>query len=811
MKVLKFGGTSVGSEEAIRQVGEIVESKAKEEQLIVVVSAVGGVTDKLIKIGEQAQSRKAEYQQSINDLKALHLDLYTKLTGEKSAEAIEAIIHELEEICRGVYLLKELTPRSSDYIVSTGERLSSLIVSSFIKKSVSATSLFDSRLVIKTDKEFGNASVDFRSSEKLVSELKFDQVNLFPGFIASTPDNETITLGRGGSDYTAAILAKLTKASSLEIWTDVDGIMTSDPRLVKQAHFIDHVSYEEALEMSHFGAKVIYPPSIQPALEIGIPISIKNTFNPTHQGTHITKEWDEDKKLIRGITSIKETCLINLSGGGMVGIPSFSFRLFKALSESKTNVILITQASSEHTITVGIASRDAKVAISCLNEEFKTEIKSNAINKIEAEDDLSIIALVGANMRNQVGVSGQMFNVLGRNGVSLKAIAQGSSERNISAVIAREDLDKALNVLHESFFLSDNKRINLFIIGTGNVGKAFINQLTGQFSFLKKQHQLNIKIIGLANSRKMTFMKDGIPLSKWEDKMAQASEKFDRGAFFQYMEDYNLRNSIFIDITASGDIATMYPDVLKESISVVTPNKIAATGKHEDYLALKDTARRFSSQFLFETNVCAGLPVLSTLSDLIKSGDQVHSVEAVLSGTLNFLFNEYDGTEKFVDVIKKAKEMGYTEPDPRLDLFCADVQRKILILIRESGYVHELDEIALDSFLPKSCIESNDIEDFYNKVEKEEAHFKAIYEQSKANNTQLRVVASYANGSASVGLKEIPSDHPFYYLEGSDNIVLFYTNRYKAQPLVIKGAGAGADVTASGIFADVLRIAQSNH
>ncbi|MEP4531980.1 MAG: bifunctional aspartate kinase/homoserine dehydrogenase I [Cyclobacteriaceae bacterium] len=811
MKVLKFGGTSVGSEEAIRQVGEIVQSKAKEEKLIVVVSAVGGVTDKLIKIGEQAQSRKAEYQESINNLKTLHLDLYTKLTGEKSAEAIEAIIHELEEICRGVYLLKELTPRSSDYIVSTGERLSSLIVSSFIKKSVSATTLFDSRLVIKTDKEFGNASVDFKTSEKLVSELKFDQVNLFPGFIASTPDNETITLGRGGSDYTAAILAKLTKASSLEIWTDVDGIMTSDPRLVKQAHFIDHVSYEEALEMSHFGAKVIYPPSIQPALEIGIPISIKNTFNPTHQGTYITKEWDEDKKLIRGITSVKDICLINLSGGGMVGIPSFSFRLFKALSENKINVILITQASSEHTITVGIASKDAKLAISCLNEEFKSEIKSNTINRIEAEDGLSIIALVGANMRNQVGVSGQMFNVLGRNGVSLKAIAQGSSERNISAVIAREDLDKALNVLHESFFLSDNKRINLFIIGTGNVGKAFINQLTGQFTFLKKQHQLNIKIIGLANSRKMTFMKDGIPLSKWEDKMAQASEKFDRQAFFQYMEDYNLRNSIFIDITASGDIATMYPDVLKESISVVTPNKIAATAKHEDYLELKDTARRFSSQFLFETNVCAGLPVLSTLSDLIKSGDQVHSVEAVLSGTLNFLFNEYDGSEKFVDVIKKAKEMGYTEPDPRLDLFCADVQRKILILIRESGYVHELDEIALDSFLPQSCVESTDIEDFYNKVEKEEAHFKAIYEKAKANNAQLRVVASYKNGSASVGLKEIASDHPFYYLEGSDNIVLFYTNRYKAQPLVIKGAGAGADVTASGIFADVLRIAQSNH
>lgn len=810
MKVLKFGGTSVGSEEAIRAVADIVIGKAKEEQIIVVVSAVGGITDKLIHIGELAKAGNPDYQKAVRELRSLHISIYQALTKDSSSTEIDAIVDELEEICRGVYLLKEITPRSSDYIVSTGERLSSFIVSAFIKQSYKEITLFDARKVIKTDKQFGNANVDFVASQKLVANLKLNKINLFPGFIASTPDNETITLGRGGSDYTAAILAKLAKASSLEIWTDVDGIMTSDPRLVKQAHFIDHVSYEEALEMSHFGAKVIYPPSIQPALEIGIPISIKNTFNPTHQGTHITKEWDEDKKLIRGISSIKDISLIDLSGGGMVGVPSFSYRLFKALSENKINVILITQASSEHTITVGVATKDAAKATECLNTEFNREIASNAINQIKEEGDLSIIALVGANMRNQVGVSGQMFNVLGRNGVSIKAIAQGSSERNISAVIAREDLDKALNVLHESFFLSNSKRINLFIIGTGNVGKAFINQLTGQFSFLKKQHQLNIKIIGMANSRKMTFMKDGIPLSKWEEKMTSATENFDRDGFFKYMEAYNLRNSIFIDITGSPEIADMYPSVLKQTISVVTPNKIAATGKFEEYIALKQTAKKFGSQFLFETNVCAGLPVLSTLSDLIKSGDQVHSVEAVLSGTLNFLFNEYNGSDKFVNVIKKAKEMGYTEPDPRLDLFCEDVKRKILILIRESGYVHELNEISLESFLPPSCMESTSIEDFYSKVEKEEAHFKSIYQRAKDNGTQLRVVAKYKNGKASVGLKEIASDHPFFYLEGSDNIVLFYTNRYKAQPLVIKGAGAGADVTASGIFADVLRIAQSN-
>ena len=811
MKVLKFGGTSVGSVEAIRQVAEIVISKAKVEQVIVVVSAVGGVTDKLLKIADLAQGREDSYQDAISQLKTQHIDIFSTLTNQRESAEIDAVFSELEEICRGVYLLKELTPRSSDYIVSCGERLSSYMIATFIKQSFPKTTLFDSRHVIKTDKTFGHANVDFDISQKLVSELKLDQINLFPGFIASTPDNETITLGRGGSDYTAAIFAKLAKANSLEIWTDVDGMMTADPRLVKQAHFIDHVSYEEALELSHFGAKVIYPPSIQPALEVGIPITVKNTFNPSHQGTEITKEWDETKKLIRGITSIKDISLINLSGGGMVGIPRFSFRLFKALSENKINVILITQASSEHTITVCIATKDSKTALSCLNEEFDSEIKSSLINKVAAQEDLSIIALVGANMRNQVGVSGQMFNILGRNGVSIKAIAQGSSERNISAVIAREDLDKALNVLHESFFLSNSKRINLFIIGVGNVGKAFINQITGQFSFLKKNHQLNIKVIGLANSKRMTFMKDGIPLSKWEEQMETSSEPFSKDGFFEYIENYNLRNAIFIDITGSPEIASMYPRVLKESISVVTPNKIAATSKYEDYLGLKETAKKYSSQFLFETNVCAGLPVLSTLSDLIKSGDQVHSVEAVLSGTLNFLFNVYDGTDTFLNVIKQAKEMGYTEPDPRLDLFCEDVKRKILILIRESGYTHELDQISLEPFLPASCDGSTSVEDFYNKVEKAEPHFKAIYDKSKANGTQLRVVASYKDGKASVSLKEIAPDHPFFYLEGSDNIVLFYTNRYKAQPLVIKGAGAGADVTASGIFADVLRIAQSNY
>lgn len=812
MKVLKFGGTSVGSEAAIRQVAAIIKSDLKNGPLVVVASAMSGVTDQLVKVGELAAKGDEKYQEVIEQIDLKHQETFLALLGNGITPEYKFIINQLKEVGRGVWLLKELTPRSSDFILSIGERLSALLVTEFFKKEKIDTRLFDSRDYIKTDDQFGKANVDFDITTKRIQEAAktFGKVNYFPGYISSTSDNESTTLGRGGSDYTAAILAGILEVEMLEIWTDVDGLMTADPRMVKQARFIGHVSYEEALELSHFGAKVIYPPSIQPALKKGIPIKIKNTFNHEHEGTLITKEWDEDKQLIRGISSIKDITLVTLSGSGMVGVPKFSYRLFKALSEASVNVILITQASSEHTITVGVDAKEAKKAERALTQEFHEQIKGQVINPIEVDNDLSIIALVGSNMKNQVGVSGMMFNVLGKNGVSIKAISQGSSERNISAVISKDDLDKALNVLHESFFLSPMKRINLFIIGAGNVGKAFISQLVQQFTFLKAHHQLNIKIIGLANSRQMVFEKDGMPLSKWEDYLSKGT-RFSKEEFLMKMDEMNLRNSVFIDITASSDIAELYNQVLTKSISVVTPNKIAATGPYMDYLNLKSTARRFGSQFLFETNVCAGLPVISTLSDLIRSGDQIHRIEAVLSGTLNFLFNEYNGTKKFVDVIKQAKKLGYTEPDPRLDLFGEDVKRKILILIRESGYKFEIGDISWNSFLPKSCMTSSSVEDFYSKVEKEEAHFKALFQKANEKGNRLKVVAKYINGTGSVGLEEVGPTHPFYNLEGKDNIVLFYTSRYKDQPLVIKGAGAGADVTASGIFADVLRIAQAGH
>lgn len=810
MKVLKFGGTSVGSEEAIRQVARIVQSSV--DQLVVVTSAVGGVTDQLVKIGERAAAGEKAYASFIEAVKVQHEQLYYNLIENKPDEQFYQIIEEFTDICKGVWLLRELTPRSADYIHSTGERLSNLILSKFFRNEGMDVTLFDSRDYIITDDHFGFANVDFDETEKRLKAVSksFTKINLFPGFISSTKDGQTTTLGRGGSDYSAAIIAGVLEAEHFEIWTDVDGLMTADPRMVKRANFIEHVSYEEALELSHFGAKVIYPPSIQPALAKGIPISIKNTFNPDHSGTLITKEWDDSKELIRGISSIKEIALVTLSGSGMVGVPKFSNRLFKALSDSLINVILITQSSSEHSISVGIDAKDAKTALKALNKEFEDSIERKKIDPIVVEQELSIIALVGSNMKNQVGVSGQMFNVLGKNGVSIKAIAQGSSERNISAVISKSDLNKALNVLHESFFVSAMKRINLFIIGTGNVGRAFIEQLVQQFNYLKKNHQLNIKIIGLANSRLMHIEEDGIPLSKWESYLS-GGQKYNKEEFLNQMYKANLRNSIFIDITASEDVASLYQQVLKKSISVVTPNKIAATGPFADYNKLKSMTKKFGAKFLFETNVCAGLPILSTLSDLVRSGDEIHRIEAVLSGTLVFLFNEYSGSTKFVDVIKKAKELGYTEPDPRLDLFGADVRRKLTILIRESGYKCEFEDIELNSFLPQSCLNSTSLEDFYDKVEKEEAHFKKLYEDSAKKNGRLKVVAKYKNGHGSVGLESVDATHPFYNLEGKDNIVLFYTNRYKEQPLVIKGAGAGAEVTASGIFADLLRLSSSDY
>lgn len=807
MKVLKFGGTSVGSEASLQKVVEIISSA--QGQIVVVVSAMAKTTDDLVKVANCAQAGDESYAQLLEEIVSKHETIHHSLTGMESNPKVEDIFKQLRRVCDGVFLLKELTKRSLDFILSCGELVSSIIISDYLKAKKVEVTLKDTRELIRTDHSFGNAVVNFEVTNQLIVESakNFSAVTLMPGFIAASDDGETTTLGRGGSDYTASIIAGALDAEVLEIWTDVDGLMTADPKIVKNAKVISHISYEEAIELSHFGAKILYPPSLKPCYAKGIPIQVKNTFDAAYPGTSVVGDYSDDQ-LVRGITSLKEVSLITLSGTGLLSVPKFTAELFAVLSENRLGVEFITQSNAEHTITLALSDADAKVAMEKLGDFFNQYIERNLLDPIGIEKDLSILALVGSNMKNQVGISGSMFHVLGRNGVSLKAISQGSSERNISALIKREDLNKSLNILHEAFFQYEAKRVNLFIIGVGNVGKAFISQLQSQFSILKRDHRINLKIIGVANTKKMAFDEDGIRLSQWQDRLFKDGEEFSSTAFRDRMIELNYRNSIFIDITGSKEISDLYAAILEKSISVVTPNKIAATESLEKYRMLKSASRKYGSRFLIETNVCAGLPILSTLSDIVRSGDRVHHIEAVLSGTLNFLFNEYNGTLPFVEIIKKAKAEGYTEPDPRLDLSGEDVKRKLLILIRESGYPFEMDGIVLEPFMPESCNNTKSIDEFYERVLAAEDYFQKLYSDAEKNGARLKVVAKYKEGKAIVKLAEIPSDHPFFNLEGKDNIVLFHTDRYQEQPLVIKGAGAGAEVTASGIFADVLRISQ---
>jgi bifunctional aspartokinase / homoserine dehydrogenase 1 len=796
MIVLKFGGTSMGTAQSIRTVAEILMKKVQSDELFVVVSAVGGITDKLARAAQYAQKGDSSYELLVIEIEQIHLAITKELIPVKQQSgvigAVKLLINELEDVLKGIYLLRENSLKSRDYVWGMGERLSSLIIYKYMAGLTVDLDYLDPTKIITCTNSFGTGIVIMQLSKEKAQKivLKLKKITICPGFIAGTLEGDFTTLGRGGSDYTAALFANFFRVSRLEIWSNVSGLMTADPRLVPNARVISHLSYEEALELSHFGARVIYPPTIQPALEQNIPIEIKNTFDLRDEGTQITSYW-EDTSIIRGISSIDEVSLLNLSGSSMVGIPNFSARLFHALAQKNISVIIITQASSEHTICVGISSSNVLEAATVINTAFENEIRLGKVNAIEIENDLSIVALVGSNMKNQVGISGQMFNTLGKNGVNIKAIAQGSSERNITVVIEKKHLKKAVNALHESFFDDEIKKVNLFIIGLGNVGKAFLEQIASQNKYLLDKFNISLEIIGAANSRKMLFDDAGINPLVLIDGL-EYSESFDQELFLKNMIALNLRNSIFVDITASEIVSDVYPAVLKQSISIVTPNKIAAT-----------------KQFLFETNVGAGLPVLSTLSDLVQSGDRIHKIEAVLSGTLNFIFNHYDTSIPFVEIVKKAKEAGYTEPDPRLDLSGADVMRKILILARESGYVFEMDEVSGKSFLPESCVITNNEIEFYTKLAAEEAHFVALYQAAVKQQSKLRYVAIFENKQLSTGLSQVNNEHPFYQLEGKDNIVLFYTDRYPQQPLIIKGAGAGAQVTASGIFADVMRAANT--
>ena len=812
MKVLKFGGTSVANAENIKLVLDIVINKAQDEKLVVVISALSKVTDLLQLAASKAAANYESFKEIIAEIEKKHLETLKQLipVSEQSGllSHIKRIINHLETLLDGCYLLGELSPRTSDTILSFGELLSSYIIAEALKQKLKNSIYKDSRELIKTNNQFGKAAVNFEISNQLIAEFfasNDNKIVVIPGFIATSEDGINTTLGRGGSDYSAAIIAGALNACDLEIWTDVNGMFTANPKIVKQAQPIATISYQEAMELSHFGAKVLYPPTIQPVLRKNIPILIKNTFEPTAEGTLISNTVSAQTNPVKGISHIDNITLITLEGSGMIGVAGSSKRLFEVLSNENINVIFITQASSEHSICVGILNSDAQTAEVAINKAFQIEIAQNKIDPCIVEQNLCIIALVGENMKNHQGLSGRMFSTLGKNNVNIRAIAQGASERNISVVINERDVKKALNTLHENFFEENTKQLNLFVMGVGNVGEKFIEQIHQQKKFLKENLKINLRVIAVSNSRKMYFDEDGIPLKEWQS-LLEKGESANKEQFIANVKTLNLRNSIFVDITANDEVSKTYEQYLTQNVAVVTCNKIACSSAYDNYKNLKILSRKFNAPFLFETNVGAGLPIIDTVKNLIASGDKVHKIQAVLSGSLNFIFNNFDENNTFHDVVKEAGVQGFTEPDPKIDLSGIDVARKILILIRESGYQMEIDAIENESFMPTECLATINNEAFFTSILKNATHFERIYKEALAKDCRLKYVAQFENGKASVGLQFIPKDHPFYNLEGKDNIVLFYTDRYIDQPLLIKGAGAGAAVTASGIFADVIRI-----
>jgi len=816
MKVLKFGGSSVGSAENIEKVVAIVSKLVEKDSCAVVLSAMQGTTDGLIDIAKTAENADDTFRLKIKDLEAKHISAARTLLGENSSDGvfdfIENRFNELRSICEGVFLLRELSARTLDRVVSFGEILSTKIASAKFNLLGVENVWKDSRQIIRTDSNFGFAAVDFAKTNELIKQFFKEQIQnpkskiqnlvILPGFIASDSNGITTTLGRGGSDYTGAILAAAIDADVLEIWTDVSGMMTADPRIVRNIRQIPRITYREAMELSHFGAKVIYPPTIQPVLQKNIPIFIKNTFAPDDYGTLIEAETAADNEIIRGITSIDKISVLSLEGAGMIGIPGFSKRLFDALSRAQINVILITQSSSEHSICVAVEEKFDTLAKEVVDKEFEYEIAVGKIDPLRVENGLSILALVGDNMKNHTGVSGKMFAALGAQGVNIRAIAQGSSERNISAIIDSKDVRKAVNTLHEEFFSDGKRQINLYIVGVGTVGKRLLAQLEQQKDYLSEQLNLNVRVVGLANSKRFAFNGEGIDLADWANVLADSAESNDNLA--EKIIEKNLRNSVFVDVTANAQVVENYPKLLQKAVSVIACNKVAASSEYKNYQNLKNLAREYSANFLFETNVGAGLPIINTLNDLTGSGDKINRIEAVLSGTLNFVFNNYDGSRSFASVVKQAQEEGYTEPDPRLDLSGTDVARKILILAREAGHNLEMADIENEGFLPESCLKGS-VEDFYAEMEKHEDYFRGLLEKAKSQNLSLKYIASFNQGNASVGLQSIDAAHNFANLSGKDNAVLFYTNRYADLPLVVKGAGAGADVTAAGVFADIIR------
>ncbi len=815
MKVLKFGGSSVAKPERIVHIGKLLKKRVKaKEKFTVVFSAFGGVTDELIKIAETAAQGDDKYLSLFIKLQARHVDTIQKLIKKSSQNKIEkALIGEmgvLGELLKGIYLVREASPRTMDYLLSFGERCSNYIIANYFSQIGLKAEYVDARKIIKTDKTFGSAKVNFKLTNETIQDFykqRKAKVLVVTGFIGSDIGGLTTTLGRGGSDYTAAILASALTAKALEIWTDVDGVLTCDPRKVKNAYTIDKLSYNEAMELSHFGAKVIYPPTIQPALASGIPIFIKNTFNPDFDGTLIGKHKKKDAEpKIKGLSSFSGLSLLVLQGPGMMGVPGTAARLTSALAGGNVNIVMITQASSEHSICLAIKTNRVAKAKRLLAKEFEKEIAGKLIDTPTIESGIALIAIVGEKMKSMPGIAGKLFNSLGRNGINVVAIAQGSSELNITFAIHEKDEIKALNLIHDSFFLSEQVSINLFVVGVGLIGSTLLKQIEEQHKSLINNQKVNIKIAGIANSKKMAFAEEGLQLDSWREQLATSETKSHAGRYVKKMNDMNLPNSIFVDNTAGEVFTKFYKEVLQNSISISTPNKVATSSSYKQYADLKKIATDHNVQFKYETNVGAGLPVLSTLRDLINSGDKILKIEAVLSGSVSHIFNNFKEGTSFYDIVSEAKSMGLTEPDPRDDLSGNDIRRKITILAREAGFPLEPKQVKIQQLLPASCRNAKNTKAFMAALKKEEKHFSTLLAKANKKNRVLRYIAKFQAGKASIELKEVDTKSPFYGLEGSDNMIVLTTKRYKERPLVIKGPGAGAEVTAAGIFSEIINI-----
>lgn len=813
MKVLKFGGSSIGDAGRIKNVIEIVKNSIqKNKRIVLIFSAFYQVTDNLLKMSQVASEGNLDYKELFKKLEEKHISIAKKLLAVKTQSSILAQLklhlNELDDVLHGVFLVKEISSRTQDFILSFGERLSTYIISHVLIDQNIACEFLDSRSLLKTDESFGAAKVDFNKTYENICTYfsKHKKLQVVTGFIGSTYNNETTTLGRGGSDYTASIFAAALNAKEIEIWTDVDGVHTADPRKVKKAFPLKGLTYEEAMELSHFGAKVIHPPTMHPAMDKNIPIRIKNTFNRDFKGTLINGHTDRNNFLIKAISSIDNISLITIQGGGMVGVTGIAQRIFSALSAKQINIILITQASSEHSLCIAVMPKAASNAKKALQQEFYYEIKEKLIYDPVVETDLSIIAIVGENMRKTPGISGRIFQALGKNGINIVAIAQGSSELNISTVISRNDETKALNALHDAFFLSITKTVNVYIVGTGLVGGTLLKQITSQADFLAKEYLLNLKVIALANSKNMLIDSNSINPEKWEENLRSKGSKTNLNSFIKEMKKLNLPNSIFVDCTASDEVTLRYKDILDSSISVVTPNKRANSSSFDYYQQLKQSAIKHNVKFLYETNVGAGLPIISTVNDLVTSGDKILKIEGVMSGTLSYIFTSFKKGKTFSETVQEAREKGYTEPDPREDLNGMDVARKLLILARETGLSLELKNIKVENLVPPPVRGAKSTNDFFTKLKKHDDEFEAKRNAAEVKGNALRYIASLRNGKAEISLQEVDNKHPFYSLSESDNIFALYTKHYKDRPIVVKGPGAGADVTAAGVFADILRI-----